>query len=324
MRKRSLRLALAGLTALALGGCALGSSSSGGGGEAAKGSLADQGSLDGATLTVGSKEFTEQLVLCEITASALESVDATVKRNCGMSGTNTVRSALTSGAIDMYWEYTGTGWITHLKKTTPINDPKQQYDAVAKADLDANGIRWLDPAPANNTYAIAAAKEKADELGVKTVSDYAALANKDPNKATFCGASEFFGREDGWPGVKKSYGFDLPRSNVAELALGPIYDSIDKSKPCNFGEVFATDGRIEALGLTVLEDDAHFFPVYNPALTVRKEISDQYPQLEKIIAPLAAALDDATLRKLNAEVDVNGETPEKVAHDWLNEKGFTG
>ncbi|GLZ04760.1 glycine/betaine ABC transporter substrate-binding protein [Actinomadura sp. NBRC 104412] len=321
MRTPLRAIALAALAALPLGGCALGQSP---GGDVAKGSLASKGSLDGVTLTVGSKEFTEQLVLCEITAVALESVGAQVKRSCGMSGSNTVRNALTGGSIDMYWEYTGTGWITHLKQTKPINDSRQQYEAVAKADLAQSGIRWLAPAPANNTYAIATTNEKAAQLGVKTISDYAALAKKDAKQATFCGAAEFLGRNDGWPGVEKTYGFDLPRSAVAELALGAVYSSIDKSSPCTFGEVFATDGRIKALGLTVLQDDKRFFAVYNPSLTVRKQVTDRSPQLADIIAPITAALDDEALRGLNAKVDVDGKTPEQAARDWLRSKGFIG
>ncbi|MFS8478994.1 MAG: glycine betaine ABC transporter substrate-binding protein [Micromonosporaceae bacterium] len=321
MRVRVARIAVVGLAALTVAGCTLGQDP---GGETARGSLADKGTLDGATLSVGSKEFTEQLVLCEITAIALESVGADVKRNCGMSGSTTVRNALTSGSIDMYWEYTGTGWITHLQQTEPITDAAQQYEAVAKADLEDNGIQWLAPASANNTYGIAASSEKAAELGVRTISDYAALANRDPQQATFCGAAEFFGRDDGWPGLQEAYGFELPRSSVAELALGAIYNSIDKSDPCIFGEVFETDGRIEALGLTVLEDDKNFFPVYNPSLTVRKQIMDEYPQLAAIIEPISAALDGDTLRKLNAKVDVDGENEQQVARDWLAEKGFIG
>jgi osmoprotectant transport system substrate-binding protein len=233
-----------------------------------------------------------------------------------------VRAALGSGDIDAYWEYTGTGWITHLQQTENITDPQKLYQAVAAQDLEKNNITWLPAAPANNTYAVAVSKEKATELGVSTVSDYAELASTKPDQASFCGASEFFGRGDGWPGLQKSYGFTVPKSAVAELAAGPIYNSIDKAKPCNFGEVFATDGRVEALGLTVLEDDKKFFAVYNPALTVRKEVVDKYPKLSEVVAPVAAALDDATLRSLNAKVDVAGDTPEVVAKEWLQKKGF--
>lgn len=311
---------VAALSMAVLGACALGQTP---GGDVKPGSsLGAQGALTGASLTVGSKEFTEQLVLCQITALALESAGATVKRSCGLSGTNSVRAALLSGNIDAYWEYTGTGWVTHLKQTATINDPKKLYDAVAADDLRQNSVVWLPPAPANNTYAIAVAKAKGAELGVTTISDYAKLATSSPDKASFCGASEFFGRGDGWPGVQKTYGFTLPKANTAELAAGPIYNSIQKSNPCNFGEVFATDGRIEALGLTVLKDDKSFFPVYNPSLTVRKDVADKYPKLADVIAPISAALDDATLRSLNAKVDVSGDTPEVVAKSWLLEKGF--
>lgn len=305
--------------AATLAGCALGQSPAG---DVKAGSLGQQGALQGASVTVGSKEFTEQLVLCEITSLTFESAGATVKRSCGLSGTNSVRAALTGGSIDAYWEYTGTGWITHLQQTATINDPQKLYQEVAAKDLTKNKIVWFPPAPANNTYAIAVAKAKASELGVTTISDYAKLAKSDPGKASFCGASEFFGRGDGWPGVQKTYGFTLPKANTAELAAGPIYSSIQKSNPCTFGEVFATDGRVEALGLTVLKDDKKFFAVYNPALTVRKEVADKYPKMREVIAPISAALDDATLRSLNAKVDVGGDTPEVVAKAWLTQKGF--
>lgn len=318
MRKSLLLGTCTAMAALMLSSCALSGSSSG----VQAGSLAVKGNLDGVTLTVGSKEFSEQLVLCNITADALESAGATVNRSCGMSGTNSARSALTAGSIDMYWEYTGTGWTTHLQHTKPIADPRQQYEAVAEEDLGKNGIRWLEPSPANNTYAIAAPKEKADQLGVRSVSDYAALAKREPAKATFCGATEFFGRDDGWPGVQKAYGFDLDRAHTAELAAGAIYNAIDTANPCNFGEVFATDGRIPALGLTVLDDDNNFFVPYNPSLTVRNQVADQNPQIATVMSPVNEALTDETLRGLNAKVDAEGKTPEKVAEDWLREKKF--
>ncbi len=319
MRHRLVLTALLAVSGLAMSACSLGEQP---GTTAERGSLADKGTLDGVNLTVGSKEFTEQLVLCEVTAKSLESVGAKVKRTCGMSGSSSVRAALLSDDIDMYWEYTGTGWVTHLKQTTPINDPAEQFAAVAKADLDGNGVRWLDPSPANNTYAIAASTEKAAELKVGTISEYANLVKSNPSAASFCGAAEFFAREDGWPGVEKAYGFALERSAKAELALGAVPNSIDKANPCNFGEVFATDGRVSALGLTVLTDDKKFFTPYNPSLTVRKEVIEQNPKLADIIAPISLALDDDALRELNAQVDVEGKTPEEAAQGWLIAKGF--
>ncbi len=312
-------VALAGATVLA--GCGLGDAPPS---DVSAGSLAETADLSGAELNVGGKEFTEQLVLCELTAQALESTGATVDRTCGLSGTATVRSALTSGDIDMYWEYTGTGWITHLGETKPIEDPQELYQAVAEQDQQANSITWLDPAPANNTYAVAVSREKAEELGVETLSDYAELATTDPAAASFCGAAEFFGRDDGWPGLQDAYGFELPDSEVSELAAGAIYNSIDKARPCVFGEVFATDGRIAALDLVVLEDDKNFFTAYNPAVTVRSEVLEENQAIEDVLAPVTEALTDETLQSLNAAVDVDGKTPEDAANEWLIKEGFIG
>ncbi|GAA1826396.1 glycine betaine ABC transporter substrate-binding protein [Actinomadura chokoriensis] len=292
--------------------------------EAKAGSLAEGNSLKGATLTVGSKEFTEQLVLCQVTALALRSAGATVHEKCGLQGSNTTRAALTSGSIDMYWEYTGTAWINYLKQTEPIGDPAAQYKAVAEQDLAKNQVKWLGAAPANNTYAIAVKTATMRQLGIENLSDYAALAKRDPSKASTCVASEFAGRSDGWPGLQKAYGFTLPKANVATLAEGAIYDAIGKGDPCNFGEVATTDGRIKALALTPVPDDKSFFPVYNPALTVRDSVYRKNPAIGKIADPIAAALTDSVLQELNGEVDIKGKQPAEVAETWLQSKGFIG
>ena len=232
-----------------------------------------------------------------------------------------MREALVSGEIDMYWEYTGTGWITHLGNTTPVAGSEEQFVAVRDADA-SNGIVWLDPAPFNNTYAIALASEKATELGLTTVSDLATYAGENPAEATLCGAAEFLGRDDGLPGLEAAYGMTF--ANVSELELGLVYTSIDQGDPCVFGEVFATDGRIAALGLTVLEDDESFFPSYLPSLNVRQEVFEAYPQLADLFAPVAEALDTATMQRLNAMVDVDGLEPSDVATQFLTEMGLGG
>jgi osmoprotectant transport system substrate-binding protein len=288
------------------------------------GSLAENADLSGVEVTVGGKEFTEQLILCELTAQALESAGATATRNCGLSGSSSVRSALLSGDLDMYWEYTGTGWITHLGETEPIADPQELYRAVAERDEQENSVAWLEPAPANNTYAVAVSREKAEELGVETLSDYAELVKSDPAEAAFCGAAEFFGRDDGWPGLQNAYGFELPGDRVSELAAGAVYNATDTADPCVFGEVFATDGRIAALDLVVLEDDKKYFTAYNPAVTINTDVLAENPDLEKVLASVTEALDDETLQSLNAKVDVDGVTPEEAAKAWLVEKGFVG
>lgn len=310
--------AVLALTLLA-GGCSIGTKKT-----ATAGSLAQNASLKGAAFTVGSKEFTEQEVLCQITIQALRSAGATVNEKCGLSGSNTVRSALTSGRIDLYWEYTGTAWISYLKHTTPITDPAKQYQAVAQEDLSKYQVQWLRPAPFNNTYALAVKQSLGQQLGVTTLSDYAKLAQSDPAKASLCVASEFVARNDGLPGLEKTYGFTLPIGHIATLAEGAIYSSIGKSRPCNFGEVFTTDGRIKGLGLTALQDDKQFFPVYNPAVTVRKSVADANPNLAKVLEPISQALDTTSMQQLNTAVDIEGQQPAKVAQSWLQSKGFIG
>jgi osmoprotectant transport system substrate-binding protein len=289
----------------------------GGGGGGAAGGI----DLSDSEFTVGSKEFTEQLILGQITLQALEAAGATVNDQIGLAGTVAARKALESGEIDMYWEYTGTGWITHLGHTKPIPDRQKQFEAVAKEDLEKNGIQWLSPpSPANNTYSMAVRSEAYDKLGVKKLSDFKQLVEENPEEATVCVATEFATRDDGLPGMEKAYGFKFPTENVVRIDEGQIYQETDKGNRCNFGEVFATDGRIAALDLKVIEDDKSFFPIYNPALNVRKQAMD--PKIEKLFAPISEKLDTQTLQKLNAQVDVEGQLPEEVAEQWLSENGF--
>jgi osmoprotectant transport system substrate-binding protein len=310
-------LAIALLTALT-GGC-IGSSSAA---TVKSGSLAQDVSLKGATFTVGSKEFTEQLITCHITILALRSVGATVREKCGLQGTEIVRAALIAGSIDMYWEYTGTAWINILDHRERINDPTQQYNAVALEDLTQNDVKWLAPAPANNAYAIG--MKCGNGLGVRTISDYAELVRTNPSAASMCVASEFAIRNDGLPGLGKAYGFAIPDGHLATLAEDDIYAAISKGDRCNFGEVSTTDGRLPAFGLTTLTDDKEFFPIYTPALTVRETVYNDHQDLAKIAKPIADALTNEELQRLNGEVDVKGKKPNQVAKDWLQAKGFIG
>jgi osmoprotectant transport system substrate-binding protein len=315
---RALRAATAGAAALAAMAAltACGSSASG---QAAQGSLGQE--LKGAHFTVGSKDFSESIILGQITMQLLTAHGATVTDKTNIKGSTNTRTALTSGDIDMYWEYTGTGWVTYLKHTTPIPDPQQQYDAVAKEDLSTNKIVWGAAAPLNNTYAFAIRKDKAAELGVKTLSDLEQLVATKPDQATFCIESEFSTRDDGWPGLQKAYSLNVPKNNVKLLDTGVIYSETAKGQTCNFGEVFATDGRIASLGLVVLTDDKKFFPVYNAALTLRQDTDTKYPDIRKILDPIAAKLTTEVMQQLNAKVDAQGEEPATVAKDWLASQG---
>lgn len=301
-------LAFAAAGVLALSACS--------GGGAATGSQGDE--LEGLTGEIGAKDFSEQFILAHLTAQLLNAHGADVEANTKLVGSANVRQALENDQFLGYWEYTGTSWITYNGNTSPVQGAEAQFEATKEADA-ANGIAWLDPAPLNNTYAFAIRADKAEELGVKTLSDVAALPVEEQ---TFCIESEFSTRDDGWPGLKAAYGIDVPDSNVALLDTGVIYTATQKGDDCNFGEVFQTDGRIPALDLVVMEDDLEFFPVYQAGFTLKQTTLDEYPDIADIIAQVSVLLTTEEMQKLNALVDVDGEDPEDVATDWLTEQGL--
>jgi osmoprotectant transport system substrate-binding protein len=308
-----------------IAGCGAGGAGSGGNGVRIAG---DQFRLSGtqrdAQFAVGSESFTEQEVLGNIAIEVLEAAGATVIDRTGLGGNEAVRQALESGEIDLYWEYTATGWLVHLSETDSISDPREQYKAVARQDLEENDIKWLDPAPGNDTYAIAASEKTRRALGVETISDLGRLIEERPEEATLCLNNDdaFLTRFDGLPGMERAYGFEFPEENLIEMSVDAVYDATAEAEICNFGVVFTTSGFIPERNLKLLEDDENFFAVYNPALTVRQDVFKQYPQLRKIFAPISEKLDTETLRKLNYAVDVQGKSPERVARTWLRENGF--
>lgn len=308
--------------AAAFAALSLAAAACGGGGGSGSG---DSG-LSGAQITVGSKEFTEQLILGQMAIKLLEDAGANVTDRTGIQGTTNVRKALTSGEIDLYWEYTGTGWIVHLGHTASDapKDTQQLYQQVAKEDLQKNNIKWLPPADVNNTYAIATKKGRGKQLGVSNLSDYAELAEKSPQKASMCAATEFLTRDDGLPGLEQTYGFSLPKSAISQVALGVIYTQVPKGQACNFGEVFATDGRIIANNLEIIEDNKDFFVKYNVAMTMRQEVFKKNPQLAEVFKPLTNKLTTEKMRQLNAKVDVQGQLPEQVAEEFLQQNGLIG
>ncbi|GAB3526505.1 glycine betaine ABC transporter substrate-binding protein [Arthrobacter monumenti] len=300
---------LGAVLALALTGCGGGSGDDGGGG-------GGEGELSGASLAVGSKEFTESILLANITMVALEDAGAEVTDRTGISGSATVREALEAGEIDMYWDYTGTGWVNILGNTTE-DVPEDLYTAVKEADAK-NNIVWLEPAPFENTYRIAVPEAFGEENGLTNMTEAAAYINENPDQGAVCAASEFINRDDGLPGLEEFYGFEF--SEVVELDLNLIYTQVGEE--CNFGEVFSTDARVVANELRVLEDDKGFFVEYQGALTLRQETLDKNPAIADIMAPISAALTDEVITELNGKVDLEGQQPRDVAEEWLEEEGL--
>ena len=303
---------------LLLVACGGGESSSPAAGGEGGGSAVD---LSGVAISVGSKEFTEQRVLGQIAVKALEGAGADVTDRTNLTGTSVVRKALTGGQIDVYYEYTGTGWITILGKTDPVQGAQEQFDAVKQADA-ANGITWFARAEANNTFAIAANTQAQEEFGVKTISDYAKVA-ADPKKGRLCSSAEFINRNDGLPGLEKLYGFTLPRAEVVQLEPALVYTQVGKGEDCDFAVVFATDGSILNNDLKVLEDDKAFFPPYNIAPTMKTEVYQaNAKEYDELFGAISAKLTDEALTQLNARVDVDGEDPADVAQAFLDEAGL--
>ncbi len=314
---RARHVAIAGVAlALLLSACGGSDGGTSGTGDAGSGDSAG-GELSGAKLNVGAKEFTESKVLGQIALQVLQNAGADVSAS-SVSGSATVREALEKGEIDMYWEYTGTGWVNILGNTT-TDVPADLYQQVADADK-ANNIAWLEPAPMNDTYRIAVAKDFADSNSITNMTEAADFIGSNASDGAICAASEFINRDDGLPGLEDAYGFKF--SNVVELDLGLVYTQVGSK--CNFGEVFSTDGRIVANDLTVLEDDKKFFVDYNAALTMRQETLDKYPSIADLMAPVSEALTNEEITKLNAEVDVDGKKDSDVAKAWLEDKGLLG
>ena len=303
--------------ALALGACgddADGDSASASASEASGGGAA--GGLDGVALTVGSKEFTEQQLVGQMALVLLEEAGADVTDQTGLNGTEIVREALLAGEVDLYWEYTGTGWINLLGNEEPVPGQEEQFEAVKEADLEANDVWWFALTDVDNTFALA---RRADGPPVDTVSDLVGYLEENPDTA-ICADTEFANRDDGLPGLSEAYGFQF--GGVEEVTLGVLYTQIG-SDTCPFGVVATTDGRIAANDLQVIEDDQQFFPSYTLAMTALEPTYQENAEaFDEVIGGLADVLDSDTMQMLNQRVDVDGDAPADVARDFLVEEGL--
>jgi len=270
------------------------------------------------TIVVGGKAFTEQQIMTAMTVALLKAKGFTPDRKAGM-GSAAVRSALENGQIDVYWEYTGTALAVFNKITDKFDSADAAYKRIKEVD-GAKGIVWLNMSPANNTYAFAMNADDAKKRGIVTMSDYAKAVKADP-KLTFASNAEFYSRPDGLPGWQQTYGFEINRDNVKRMDTGLVYQAL-KDRQVDSGVVFATDGRIPAFNFVVIKDDKNYAPPYNMTPVVRKEIADKNPKLVEALNVLAAKLNNETMARLNASVDVDKKTPEEVAEAFLKQNGL--
>lgn len=269
----------------------------------------------GAVIKVGSKDFTEAFILGEMYALVLEKAGFQVERKLNLGGTPVAQKGLETGEIDLYPEYTGTGLLTVLK--LPSNSDQQKvFEEVSKGYKERFNLVWLDPAPMNNTQALAMTEAGSQKFGVKTFSDMAAKASE----LTMVGPPEFQEREDGLPGIKKKYG-DFQLKAYKAVDPGLRYKSLVDGE-ADVAVAFGTDGQISAFKLVVLEDDQKLFPPYQVAPVVRQQTLDANPKVADALNALAPKLTDDTMRRLNYEVDGNKREPADVAREFLTQEGL--
>ncbi|MBN9530170.1 MAG: glycine betaine ABC transporter substrate-binding protein [Alphaproteobacteria bacterium] len=269
------------------------------------------------TVVVGGKNFTEQQLMAEMTTQLLKAKGFTVDKRAGL-GTAPLRQAQENGQVDVYWEYTGTSLITFNKVADKL-DAAATYAKVKELDA-AKGLVWLNPSKANNTYALAMRKADAQSKGIASLSDLSAKVKGGAAMKFGCNA-EFYARPDGLKPLEEAYGFSFGRDNVVRMDTGLVYQAL-KDSQVEVGLVFATDGRVPAFDFLVLKDDKGFFPSYALTPVVRKETLDKNPKLAEILNGLSAKLDDATMARLNASVDVDKKTVEDVAAGFLKSQNL--
>ena len=307
-------LAIGAVAALALSGCAASDESSSGG-------TLSEYDLSGVSIAVGSKDFDEQLILGEMMVAAFEAAGAEVDNKVNLGGTNVARAALESGEIDIYMEYNGTGWTVHLGQSDPSFDPEVLTSGVRDMDLAENGIVWVGRSPFNNTYGFASSPEVTEANGgafdLKSMMEYV----RDNSDAVVCMESEFPSRPDGLILTETHAGIDLPDNQQLILDTGIIYTETANNN-CDFGEVFTTDGRIPALGLTLVTDPGVNI-LYNVSGTIRQDKYNEAPEaFDGIIDAVLAPLDNIKMAELNGKVSAEGEDPSAVARQFLVDEGL--
>lgn len=264
------------------------------------------------TVTIGSKNFTESLILGEMYADALENAGYKVNRKLNLGGTLVAHQSLVDGQIDMYPEYTGTGLLNILKKDK-ATDADEVYDTVSKAYKDKWNLVWLEPTQANDSQGLAVTKTVSDKYNIHTYSD---LAKAAPN-IRFAATPEFNERPDGLKGLQEAYGGFKFKSNKL-FDYGIKYNVLLQGKQ-DATVAFTTDGQLTDKNLVLLEDDKHFYPPYYVCPVIRNSVIKKDPKVADIINKVSAELDSKVMQELNAKVDIDKQKYQQVAKDFLVE-----
>ena len=273
-----------------------------------------------APIVLATKGFTEQHILSALTVLYLQKKGFPVQPKTNIAAVIS-RNAMVNNQIDITWEYTGTSLII-FNKIDKRMTPQESYDTVKRLDAKL-GLVWLNPADMNNTYAFAMQRERAEKENITTLSqmvermDY--LRQHDPKNNWLLGLDlEFSGRSDGIKPLQKAYNMRLDRPQIRQMDPGLVYNAI-RDGFVDAGLVYTTDGRVKGFDLKVLEDDKGFFPSYAVTPVVRKPILDANPGLDEALNTLSGLLNNAVIATLNARVDIDHESPQKVAREFLQQ-----
>ncbi|HEX7125795.1 MAG TPA: glycine betaine ABC transporter substrate-binding protein [Thermodesulfobacteriota bacterium] len=267
------------------------------------------------TIRIGSKNFTEQLVLGEMYALLLEKAGFQVERKLNLGGTLLAHEALKAGEIDLYPEYTGTALLNMLKKDV-MSDPSQVYEVVKAEYRRRWDLVWLDPAPMNNTQAIAITRKTAEKYNMYTLS---AMSKQAPN-LVLAAVPEFTERPDGLKGLKRVYGgFDF--KSVRLVDYGIKYRAL-VSGQADVTVAFGTDGEIKGYDLVIVKDDKGLWPPYQVAPVVRQALLDKAPDVATVLNRIQPKLTDAVMQELNWQVDGKKREYAEVAREYLTQQGL--
>ena len=275
---------------------------------------------------VGSKIDTEGKLLGNVILLALEAKGIPVENRVATGNTKVVRTALLSNEIDIYPEYTGNGaFMLGDEGNAAWRDLRAGFLLVKKMDYQRNQLVWLEPASANNTWAIAVRKDLASANGLQTLDDLAEYAaGKKPFK--LAASAEFMERPDAMPAFAKAYGLNLRPAQTLILAGGDTAATIraaaEQTSGVNAAMAYGTDGPVAALGLVIMQDPKGAQPVYAPAPVVREAVLKRYPEIATVLAPIFKSFDAVTLQHLNARIQLEGVDARKVAKEYLQRNGF--
>lgn len=267
-------------------------------------------------VVIASKPMAESYIIAEMMGQLIEAnSDIKVEYKLGIGGgTSNIQPAMEAGEIDMYPEYTGTGWLFVLKNDL-VTDPAELYAGVKKEYQEKYQFKWLDLYGFNDTYALAMDKAKADAMGINTFSELAAQSSN----LVLGSEYDFYEREDGYPGLVKAYGFNFKETK--ELDIGLKYKAIGEGKVDVINN-FSTDGLLAEYDLKVLKDDKNFFPAYQAATVIRQQTLDKYPELEGILNKLAGQISDQEMQQMNYDVEKENRDAGDVATEFLKAKGL--